>query len=141
MKDFLTKWGEMERKNALIDELEEQGIIIDRLRDEVKKDLDIFDLICHVAWDMHPLTRRERAENVKKRNYFTKYGEQARKVIEALLDKYADSGIDNIEDPDVLRIEPFDKFGTPVEIIKIFGGQENYRKAMKELEKEIYRVA
>lgn len=90
-----------------------------------KKDLDVFDLICHVAWDMPALTRRERADKVTKRNYFAKYGEKARGVIEALLNKYADEGIENMEDLEVLRIEPFNKMGTPAEIVQIFGEKTN----------------
>jgi type I restriction enzyme R subunit len=105
----------------------------------VTKDLDVFDLICHVAWDKKPLTRKERAENVKKRDYFTKYGEQAREVLEKLLDKYANFGIETIEDPEILRVNPFDEHGTPMEIIELFGGKENYLKAVHELENEIYK--
>ncbi len=141
LKDFLTKWNTADKKKAIIDELEEHGVIHENLREEVQKDLDIFDLICHVAWDMPALTRRERADNVKKRNYFTKYGDKARLVIQALLDKYADEGIENIEDLSVLKIEPFTAMGTPAEIVSIFGGKEAYLKAIKELEQEIYRAA
>ncbi|OHB98483.1 MAG: restriction endonuclease, partial [Planctomycetes bacterium RIFCSPLOWO2_12_38_17] len=96
LDDFLARWNSAHKKKAVIEELESHGIIPENLMAEVKKDLDAFDLICHIAWDVPALTRRERAENVKKRNYFTKYGEKARKVIEALLDKYADEGIENI---------------------------------------------
>jgi type I restriction enzyme R subunit len=141
LDDFLTKWNRAEKKQAFIDELEKHDVILENLREEVKKDLDIFDLICHVAWDKPALTRRERAENVKKRNYFTKYGEKARVIIEALLEKYADEGIENIEDLSVLKIEPFNKIGTPAEIVSIFGGRDAYLTAIKELEKEIYRAA
>jgi type I restriction enzyme R subunit len=139
LDDFLNEWKEADRKEAILEELEEQGIILEDLRKDVSKDLDVFDLICHVAWDKKPLTRKERAENVKKRDYFTKYGEQARKVLEKLLDKYASYGIETIEDMDVLRVKPFDEFGTPIEIIEIFGGKENYLKAVHELENEIYK--
>lgn len=128
LDDFLTRWNSAEKKKALIDELESEGIIFENLKEEVKKDLDLFDLICHVAWDMPALTRRERAENVKKRNYFTKYGEQARNVIESLLEKYATEGIENIEDLSVLRIDPFNEIGTPAEIVKLFGGRNGYLK-------------
>lgn len=141
LNDFLGKWNGTDKKKAIIDELEKQGIITENLIEEIKKDLDIFDLICHVAWDMPALTRRERAEKVKKRNYFTKYGDAARKVIEALLDKYADEGIENIEDLSILKVDPFINIGTPAEIVKIFGGKEGYLKAIKELENEIYRAA
>ena len=103
--------------------------------------VDLFDLICHVAYDQPPLTRKERANNVKKRNYFTKYGDQAKKVLEALLDKYADEGITNIESIEVLRVNPFDKFGSPLEIINEFGSKEKYLQAVKELENELYKLA
>jgi len=101
--------------------------------------VDLFDLICHVAFDQPPLTRQERANNVKKRNYFTKYGDQAKKVLEALLDKYADEGITNIENIEVLRVNPFDEFGSPLEIINEFGSKEKYLQAVKELEMELYK--
>ncbi len=141
LDDFLSKWNRSDKKKAIIDELEKHGVVTENLMEEVKKDLDIFDLICHIAWDKPALTRKERAENVKKRNYFTKYGDAARKVIEALLDKYADEGIENIEDLAVLKVEPFKNMGTPTEIIKIFGGKDAYLKVIKELEQEIYRAA
>jgi len=141
LDEFLTRWQQCDRKTALAAELEEHGIILENLRDEVKKDLDLFDLICHVAWDMPALTRRERAEQVKKRNYFTKYGEKARLVLDALLDKYASDGIENIEDMQVLTLDPLKRFGTPAEIVKIFGGKDNYLAALKELEHELYRLA
>ncbi len=138
LNDFLSCWNGTNKKKAIIAELESHGIILDNLLDEVKKDLDIFDLICHIAWDMPALTRKERAEKVKKRNYFTKYGDEARMVIDALLDKYADEGIENIEDLSVLRIEPFNKIGTPAEIIQIFGGRDKYLHVIEELEHELY---
>lgn len=141
LDDFLVRWQQCDRKAALITELESNGIILENLRDEVKKDFDLFDMICHVAWDMPPLTRRERAEQVKKRNYFAKYGEQARLVLNALLDKYASEGIENIEDMHVLTLDPINQLGRPVEIIKIFGGKEKYLEALRELEQEIYRMA
>ncbi len=141
LDDFLNRWNSTEKKKALIEELETEGIILENLKEEVKKDLDLFDLICHVAWDMPALTRRERAENVKKRNYFTKYGEQARNVIEALLEKYATEGIENIEDLAVLRIDPFNEIGTPAEIVKLFGGRNGYLKMIKELESQLYKEA
>ena len=104
-------------------------------------DIDIFDLICHVAWDKPALTRRERANNVRKRDYFTKYSEQAQQVLQALLDKYADDGIENIENPDVLRLDPISTLGRPIEIFNLFGGKEKYLTALKDLETEIYRMA
>jgi len=140
LDDFLAKWNGAHKKKAVVEELESHGIIIENLMSEVKKDLDVFDLICHVAWDMPALTRKERAEQVKKRNYFTKYGEKARIVIDALLDKYASEGIENIEDLSVLRIDPFNQMGTPSEIVQIFGGKEEYLHAIEELENELYAV-
>lgn len=142
LDDFLNKWNEYEKKETLIEELEKHGVPVEHLINSVDKKLDLFDLICHVAFDQPPLTRKERAENVKKRNYFTKYGEQARQVLEALLDKYADEGIENIESFDVLNVIPFTDFGSRLQIVKgIFGGKEKYLEAVKELEKELYRVA
>ena len=141
LDDFLNKWNTTDRKEAIIAELQEQGVMVEALYDAVNKEVDLFDLICHVAFDQPPLTRQERANNVKKRNYFTKYGEQAKKVLEALLDKYADEGITNIESIEVLRVNPFDEFGSPTEIIREFGSKKNYLQAVKELEIELYKIA
>jgi len=138
LNDFLNKWNDGEKKAAIIKELQEQGIMIDALTDAVDKEADLFDIICHVAYDQPPLTRKERANNVKKRNYFTKYGEQARKVLNALLDKYADEGITTIENSEVLSIDPLTDFGTPPEIIRMFGSKEKYFEALRDLEKELY---
>jgi type I restriction enzyme R subunit len=137
---FLKKWSAADQKEAILAELEEQGVLFAELAEQVGKDFDPFDLVCHVAFDQPPLTRRERAENVKKRNYFARYGDQARAVLEALLEKYADEGIETIEDPSVLKVQPLDKFGTPVEIIRLFGGAEKYRTAIKELESALYSL-
>ena len=141
MEEFITRWNASDKKKALVDELEQHGIILENLREEVKRDLDIFDLICHVAWDRPALTRRERAKQVRKRDYFSKYGEQARLVLTALLDKYASEGIEDIEDLSVLRVDPLNKLGTPSEIINIFGGKSQYLQALKELERMIYQEA
>jgi Type I site-specific restriction-modification system, R (restriction) subunit and related helicases len=141
LEDFLTKWNKSERKEAIIAELQDQGVMVEALYDAVDKQVDLFDLICHIAFDQPPLTRKERANNVKKRNYFTKYGDQAKKVLEALLDKYADEGIANIESIEVLRVNPFDEFGSPLEIINEFGSKEKYLQAIKELEIELYKIA
>ncbi len=138
LNDFLTKWNDADKKNAVLKELEAQGILLDELQDEVGKEIDPFDLICHVAFDQPPLTRRERAENVKKRNYFAKYSDQARLVLEALLEKYADEGIANLESIEVLKIPEFQAFGSPIEIVNRFGGKQGYMTAIKELEKVIY---
>lgn len=141
LDNFLARWNGAHKKKAVIEELESQGIIPENLMAEVKKDLDVFDLICHIALDMPALTRRERAENIKKRNYFSKYGEKARKVIDALLDKYADEGIENIEDLTILRIEPFNQIGTPTEIVQMFCGRDQYLHVIEELEHELYTAA
>ena len=114
-------------------------MILENLAEDVGKDFGAFDLICHIAWDQPPLTRKERANNVRKRNYFTKYGEGARKVLDALLEKYADNGITSIENAKVLQLRPFNEVGTPLEIINdVFGGKENYENALKGLEQELY---
>jgi len=135
---FLQRWTAAEQKQAVLVELEEHGVFFDELAAQVGRDLDPFDLICHVAFDQPPLTRRERADNVRKHNYFTKYGEQARKILEALLDKYADEGIEHIEDINVLKVQPLNAFGTPVEIIKLFGSRELFLKAVRDLESVLY---
>jgi type I restriction enzyme R subunit len=142
LDDFIRRWSDVEKKQVMIAELEEQGVLLDALAEEVGKDFGPFDLICHVAFDQPPLTRRERAENVRKRNYFTRYGDQARAVLEALLEKYADEGVVNIEDLKVLRINPFDSLGTPTEIVNdFFGGKQKYEQAIRELEIELYNQA
>ena len=139
LDDFINRWNASKKKEAIVKELEEYGIELSKLAEEVGKDYGDFDLICHIAYDALPLTRRERADNVKKRNYFTKYGEQARAVLEALLEKYADEGVLTIESPKVLKLAPFDQMGTPVEIInEIFGGKAKYESALEELERELY---
>lgn len=140
LNDFLTRWNAADRKEVLVDELHEQGILPDEFLGAVDRDADLFDLIVHVAFDQKPLTRRERAENVKKRNYFTRYAEPARRVLAALLDKYADEGIQNLETLDVLRVKPLDSLGSPVELVRLFGGKPAYLQAVRELEAEIYRV-
>ena len=141
LKDFLVKWNESERKEAIIQELEQQGILVEELENSVDKQLDLFDLICHVAFDQPPLTRKDRANNVKKRNYFTKYGDQTRQVLEALLDKYADVGVQEIENIKILQVPPISNFGSPTEIITQFGGKQKYLEAVKELEMELYKAA
>ena len=141
LDDFLNNWNNNDRKEAIIAELVENGVMVEALYEAVGKEVDLFDLICHIAFDKPPLTRKERANNVKKRDYFNKYGNQARKVLEALLDKYADEGIENIESMDVLRVNPFDQFGSPMEIIKEFGNANEYLNAVRELETELYKIA
>lgn len=139
LDNFLQTWNDADKKAAIIAELEEQGVFFDELAKETGKDIDPFDLICHIAFGQKPLTRRERAENVKKRDYFGKYGGTARKVLEVLLDKYADEGIGNIEQMEVLRVAPLDQFGSPVEIIQVFGGKPQYQAALRELERSLYQ--
>jgi type I restriction enzyme R subunit len=141
LDNFLTRWNEADKKAALIAELRNHDIIAEELEQEIKKDLDLFDLICYVAWNRPPLTRKQRAENVKKRDYFTKYGEKARDVLNALLEKYANEGIENIEDLSVLKLEPLKQFGSPPEIVKIFGGKSQYISALRELTSELYKIA
>ena len=140
LDDFLQKWNNAEKKEVIIKELQEEGVMIEALQEAVDRDVDLFDLICHVAFDQPPLTRKERANNVKKRNYFTKYSEQARKVLETLLDKYTDEGVTNLESLEVLKVKPLADYGSPMEIINEFGNKENYLKAIKELEVELYKI-
>ena len=140
LDDFLSKWNSSDKKEVLIKELEEQGVLVEALRDAVNQEVDLFDLICHVAYDQPPLTRKERANNVKKRDYFTRYGEQARKVLETLLEKYTDEGVANLESMDILRVKPLTDYGSPLEIIEQFGSKAKYLQAVKELEKELYKT-
>lgn len=139
--DFLAGWNAADKKRIIIDELEERGVCLEALQEEVGKDFDVFDLVCHVAYDRPTMTRKERADRVKKRNYFDKYGDKARAVLDALLDKYADRGIENIEDMEILKIHPFAAIGSPVEIIRWFGGKDKYMTALKELTKQLYNAA
>jgi len=138
LDDFLRRWKGAERKQAIIEELAAEGLLLDPLADEVGKDLDPFDLICHVAFDQPPLTRRERAESVRKRDVFTRYGAQARAVLEALLQKYQDEGVTGLDDPRILKIAPFDAMGTPVELLKEFGSRNGFEKAVHELQSALY---
>lgn len=138
LQDFLRRWTDADRKGAVVDELREHGVLLEELRDQVNRDLDPFDLICHVVYDRPPLTRRERAEAVRKRDVFTKYGPQARAVLHALLDKYADEGLGPVEDPGVLRVQPFPTLGTPVQLIGAFGDRDRYLAAVRELEAALY---
>jgi len=140
LDDFLNRWNSADKKEVIIKELEDQGVLVEALRDAVNREVDLFDLICHVAFEQPPLTRKERANKVKKRDYFTKYGEQARKVLETLLDKYADEGVTNIESMDILKVKPLTEYGSPLEIIKQFGSKAKYLEAVKELEQELYKT-
>lgn len=142
LDDFLRRWSDAEQKKVIIDEMAAQGVMWEALAEEVQakrgQPLDPFDLICHVAFDQPPLTRKERAEQVKKRNYFAKYSGAARQVLEALLDKYADTGIESIEDMQILKIDPFSQIGAPLELVKAFGGKPGYQQAVHELEAQLY---
>lgn len=140
LDDFLRRWSSADRKKVVLDELAEHGVMFDQLREMLGRNLDPFDLVCHVAFDRPPLTRRERADAVKKRDVFTKYGETARAVLDALLAKYADEGV-LPDDASVLRVSPFSQLGTPVELVKAFGGREGYLAAIRTLEGELYRDA
>ena len=122
----LTNGMKLNQKQVLIDELIEQGIVLGNFVDDINKEMDVFDLIIHAAFDQPPLSRKERADNVKKRNYFSKYSDQANNVINNLLDKYADGGIENIEDLSILKLSPFNEMGSPSEIISLFGDKQKY---------------
>ncbi|MEO1819883.1 DEAD/DEAH box helicase family protein [Pseudomonas sp.] len=142
LDDFLKRWSSAEQKKAIIDELAAQGVMWEALAEEVGKKqtapLDPFDLICHIAFDQPPLTRKERAEQVKKRDYFSKYAGAARQVLEALLDKYADTGVEHIEDIKILQLDPFSQIGSPIELIKAFGNKAGYEQAVQDLEAQLY---
>ena len=139
MKDFLTAWNSAERRKVIIDEMTKQGISFNKLCEVVGKDFDPFDLILHIVFDQPPLTRRERAEKVRKRNYFSKYNEQVSEILNELLDKYAETGFEDFGNLDTLKVDPIKQHGTQLYIInKIFGGKEKYLAAVRELEKAIY---
>jgi type I restriction enzyme R subunit len=141
MGDFLRRWNAAERKQAVLEELAGHGVPLAILQQAVANggELDAFDLVAHVAFDQKPLTRRERANNVNKRDIFGKYGEQARAVLEALLEKFADHGVQDIEDAKVLELPPFDRFGSKTQIRRgIFGSVEHYTQAISELEHALY---
>jgi len=141
LNDFIQNWNIVDQKRVLIGELEHQGILIDALREEIPdgKDLDPFDLITFIAYGQKPLTRKERAAKVQKDAYFSKYGDKARKVIDTLLNKYSDEGIENLENPEVLKVSPLNKLGRPLEIMKLFGGKDGYKKMIKEIESRLYK--
>jgi type I restriction enzyme R subunit len=141
LNDFIRRWNDADRKQAIIDELEQHGVSLENLAAEVGKEFDPFDLILHIAYDQRPLTRKERAEKVRKRNYFAKYGQTARAVLEALLDKYQDEGVINLDDPNVLRIAPFAQIGTPVQLVKQFGSRADFKTAVHELQSALYQEA
>jgi type I restriction enzyme, R subunit len=136
---FLQRWSSEKRKSTLVQELDQQGVLLAALRNEVGQDYCDFDLICHIAFDQPPLTRKERADRVRKNDYFTRYGAQARAVLNALLDKYADEGLTELKNPRVLQLRPLSEWGTPIEIINgYFGGMAAYEAAVQELEQALY---
>ncbi len=139
LDDFLKRWKLAERKQAIVEELEAEGLPLYAIAEELGKDLDPFDLVCHIAFDRKPLTRRERAENVKKRDVFAKYGPQARAVLDALLAKYADEGVLNLDDANVLKIAPFSAMGSVVQLIKAFGDRQGFERAVHELQSALYQ--
>ena len=141
LNSFLGAWSAADRKHAIIEELASQGVFLEELAEQVGRDYDAFDLVCHVAFDQRPLTRRERADRVKKRNVFAKYGETARAVLQALLQKFADGGVRSVESLDILKVDPLTAFGTPVEIVRLFGGKAAYLAAIRELEAHLYQEA
>ena len=139
---FIRQWSKEGKKAVIRDLLREKGIDLEQMKAEHgMSDVDDFDFICHVAFDRKPLTRRERANNVKKRDFLSRYSGPAREVLEALLDKYMNTGIYEIESTDILRLDPLKRFGAPSKIVKLFGGKDGYLKAIRELEKELYPVA
>jgi type I restriction enzyme R subunit len=138
MDDFLRRWNEEDRKQVILDELAEEGLDLNLIGAELAKDLDPFDLVCHIAFDAKPLTRQERANNVKKRDVFNRYGEQARKVLEALLDKYADGGVFELDDTKILQINPFAQMGTQMELMRAFGKRPDYLRAVHDLQNALY---
>ena len=141
LEAFLTVWNDAEKKQAILDELAAKGVFLEELAEQVGRDYDAFDLVCHVAFDAPPLTRKERADNVKKRHVFGKYGDKARAVLDTLLQKYADSGITSVESLEILKVDPLTAHGTPVEIVKLFGGRDGYLAAIRELEAALYQQA
>lgn len=139
LDDFLNRWSSSEKKQVIIDELYEKDILFEELKVDIGKDIDIFDLICHIAYDKPPLTRKERANSVQKRDYFNKYEGKAKEILKALLEKYSDEGIETIETIEVLKLPEFSSFGTAIEIVNTFGGRDKYLEAIKDLENEIYK--
>ncbi|WIV52270.1 DEAD/DEAH box helicase family protein [Marivivens sp. LCG002] len=138
LNDFLNRWRSEDRKQVIIEELAEEGLDLEAIGHEIDAELDPFDLVCHVAFGAKPLTRKERAENVKKKDVFNRYGEKARVVLEALLDKYADEGLLNLDDSNILQINPFSQLGTPMELMRAFGQKPDYLRAVHDLQNALY---
>jgi len=141
LDDFLNAWTNTEQKKAIIEELEGRGVLLDALKEESGKDLDDFDLILHIAYDKKPLTKKERVEHVKKKGYMYKYSGLCQEVLSALLEKYMDEGISELEDTRILDNAPFDRIGSPKRIANLFGGKDAYLRAVKELKRAIYEAA
>lgn len=141
MEAFLTRWTEAEQKQAIVTELEQHGVIFEALEKEVGKDYGPFDLICHVVFDKPLLTRKQRADNVRKQDYFTQYGDKAREVLTALLEKFANEGIEDLETLDILKVPPISEMGTVIELVRAFGDKKKYLSAVRQLKHELYRVA
>jgi len=141
LDDFLTVWNDADRKQVVLQELAAKGLFLDELADQVGRQYDAFDLVCHIAFDAPPLTRKERAEGVKKQNVFANYGDKACAVLEALLQKYADSGVASLESMEILKVDPLTVHGTPIEIIKLFGGRDGYLDAIRQLETALYQAS
>ncbi|WP_287615281.1 type I restriction-modification enzyme R subunit C-terminal domain-containing protein, partial [Ruminococcus sp.] len=141
LEHFIRSWNSEEKKRTISELFKEHGIDIQALKESQGMcDIDDFDFIIHIAFDKKPLTRKERANDVKKRDFISKYNGLAKEVLEALLDMYSNEGIYQIEDTQVLKLDPFIRMGKPAAIVKLFGGKEGYKKAVKELEEEIYKV-
>ena len=141
LRDFLSRWTSADQKRAIVEELEQHGVLFEALENDVGRDFGPFDLICHVVFDQPLLTRRQRAENVRQRGYFDKYGEQARKVLDALLDKYADEGLGDLESMNVLKVAPLTDIGTPSEIVRLFGKKKDYVAAVRDMQRALYQMA
>ena len=138
MDNFLNKWSENDKKKAFISELESEGILLEDLKEEVGEHVDTFDLILHIAYGRRLIARKERAERIKNNNYFKKYSTKARIIIDSLIDKYADQGIEHIEDPEIFKVKPFEKIGTPVEIMSEIGGIDGFNKIVGEINNNLY---
>ena len=141
LDDFLKRWSANERKQAVVDEIEAEGFPLTKVAEELDKNLDPFDIVCHIAFDANPLTRRERVQSVRKQDVLSKYGERARAVLAALLDKYADEGVLHLDDTNLLRIPPISNLGTPIELVRAFGDKSSFERAVFDVQSALYREA
>ena len=141
LDEFINAWTTADKKNAIVEELQERGVLLEALKEESAQNFDDFDLILHIAYDKKPLTKKERVDHVKKEGYLHKYSDVCREVLDALLEKYMNEGISELEDTRILDNSPFDRIGSPKRIAKMFGGKQGYIQAVKELEKAIYEAA